>query len=364
MVTDNELSQILIEWFKENKRRLPWRETRNPYYIWVSEVMLQQTQVSTVIPYYHRFIQLFPTVDALATAPTDRLMKAWEGLGYYARARNMQHAARTILSDFNGHLPRSHNELLRLKGFGDYTAASVSSIAFGEPYAAVDGNVIRVISRLFAIPDDVKKPKTREHIQKIADNMLLHDDPGTFNEAMMELGAVICTPKKPKCDTCPVQIYCEAYRKDKVDAYPYKSKRAPLPHYQIAIGVIHKDDQVLIALRPQDGLLGNLWEFPGGKINPGESLPDCCKREILEETGLVTEIGEKFAEVKHTYTHFKITLHAFHCTYRSGTAQPKTSQEIRWVSLPELRMYAFPKANNLVIEAMLNPKLSNTLQLF
>lgn len=357
-------SQDLIEWFEKNKRKLPWRETRNPYHIWVSEVMLQQTQVNTVIPYYHRFLDQFPTIESLASAPTDRLMKAWEGLGYYARARNMQHAARTILSDFKGQVPGSYDQLLSLKGFGNYTAASVSSIAFSEPHAAVDGNVIRVVSRLFAIADDVKKPKTKEQIQSIADKLLPPDKPGSFNEAMMELGAVICTPKTPKCSSCPVQHYCEAYQKGNVDAYPYKSKRPSLPHYQIAIGVIHKEGQVLIALRPSDGLLGNLWEFPGGKLKQGESLAECCKREILEETGLAVEIGELFAEVKHTYTHFKIKLHAFHCHYQSGNPQPKTSQEIRWVSLTDLHTYAFPKANKHVIEALLNPKLSNTLRLF
>lgn len=354
----------LAQWFEKNKRKLPWRETRNPYHIWVSEVMLQQTQVNTVIPYYHRFLDQFPTIEALATAPTDRLMKAWEGLGYYARARNLQHAARTILSDFNGQLPGTHDQLLTLKGFGSYTAASVSSIAFGEPFAAVDGNVIRVISRLFAVADDIKKPKTKEHIQKIADELLPHDRPGAFNEAMMELGAVVCTPKAPKCASCPVQLYCEANRQDKVDSYPFKSKRPSLPHYRIAVGVIHKDDEVLIALRPTDGLLGNLWEFPGGKLKEGETLAECCKREILEETGLNVEVGEQFAEVKHTYTHFKITLYAFRCDYRSGNPEPKTSQEIRWVSVHDLHSYAFPKANKRVIEALLKPKTVDTLRLF
>ncbi|MFN3386563.1 MAG: A/G-specific adenine glycosylase [Candidatus Thermochlorobacter sp.] len=347
-----EFSEVLIEWFCKNKRDLPWRHTRNPYHIWVSEVMLQQTQVATVIPYYHRFLEKFPTIESLANADSHDLMKAWEGLGYYARARNLQHAAKTIMQKFDGMLPRTRADLRMLKGFGDYTSASVASIAFGEDCVAIDGNVLRVFARYFGIDSDLREHSTKAQIEAIAMRYLPKGNAGTFNEAVMELGATVCLPKKPDCARCPLQSGCYAFEHDAVSKLPFKSRKSPVPHHHIAIGVVHRGNTVLIALRKAEGLLGNLWEFPGGKLRAGESLEACCQREIAEETGLSVSVGEKFAEVKHAYTHFKITLHAFHCAYLSGEAQAKSSQEVRWVRIDELPQYAFPKANKSVIEAL------------
>ncbi|MEW6126226.1 MAG: A/G-specific adenine glycosylase [Acidobacteriota bacterium] len=342
--------EALLAWFEKHKRDLPWRQTRDPYQIWIAEVMLQQTQVATVIPFYERFLKTFPDVKSLARAKDTVLMKAWEGLGYYARARNLRDAARVIVEKHHSELPASREALLELKGFGVYTAASVASLAFNQDYAAVDGNVMRVLSRVLVIESDIRKPAAKREFQRIADSLVPMGRAGKFNEAMMELGALICRPKNPACEGCPIRPYCRAYHENRLAEFPRKSKKAAIPHHQIVIGVVHKDGKVLIALRPSEGLLGNLWEFPGGKLKPEERLEACCAREMLEETGIVVEVGERFSVVQHSFTHFRITLHAFHCRYVSGKARPKTSQKIRWVKFADLENYAFPKANKKIIE--------------
>jgi A/G-specific adenine glycosylase len=347
---NKRLIDALLAWFEKEKRQLPWRETRDPYRIWISEVMLQQTRVTTVIPYYRRFLEIFPDVVTLAKAKDGALMKTWEGLGYYARARHLREAAKMIVKKHDGKLPASREELLLLRGFGAYTAASVASLAFGEDCAAVDGNVMRVLARVYAIESDIRKSAAKREFQRIADTLLPQGRAGQFNEALMELGATICKPKNPACAVCPIRRHCRAFAEGRVNELPRKSPKAEIPHHQIAIGVVHKNGKVLIALRPSEGLLGNLWEFPGGKLNREESLEECCRRETLEETGLEVEVGTCFSIVEHSFTHFRITLHAFHCRYVRGKASPKSSQKIRWVKLAELEEYAFPKANKKIIE--------------
>ncbi len=354
----------LLEWFSKNKRDLPWRKTRNPYHIWISEVMLQQTQVTTVIPYYHRFLEQFPTVEALARARIEDLMKCWEGLGYYARVRNLQAAAQTILREHNGLLPNTRRELQELKGFGAYTSASVASLAFGEDCVAIDGNVLRVFARLYAIQDDIRRPATKSKIEALAAQNLPAGRAGEYNEALIELGATICTPRRPRCSACPLSQDCAAFQQNAVSAYPFKPPKPKIPHHEIAVGIVQRRDEVLIALRPPRGLLGNLWEFPGGKREQNESLVECCKREVEEETSLQVEVGVCLAVVKHAYTHFKITLHAFLCQYMSGVAVPRRSQQVRWVKIAELDKFAFPKATQKVIEALKHLNDTKTLPLF
>jgi A/G-specific adenine glycosylase len=348
--TNKKLIESLLKWFAKQKRQLPWRETRDPYRIWISEVMLQQTRVATVIPYYHRFLETFPDIEALAKAKDSVLMKAWEGLGYYARVRNLRQAAQTVVKQYKGKLPTSYQELIKLKGFGTYTAASVASLAFGEDCAAVDGNVMRVLARLYAIESDIRKTAAKREFQRIAEALLPQGKAGQFNEALMELGATVCKPKNPACEVCPLHRNCKAFQEGRVNELPRKSPKAAIPHHQIAISVVHKNGKVLIALRPSEGLLGNLWEFPGGKCKGEESLAECCQRETLEETGLEVEVGKCFSIVEHSFTHFRITLHAFHCHYLRGKATPKSSQKIRWVKPQDLDEYAFPKANKKIIE--------------
>lgn len=348
----------LLAWFRRHKRRLPWRKTRDPYRIWVSEVMLQQTRVATVVPYYNRFIERFPSLAALAEATDAGLMKAWEGLGYYRRALNLRRTARKVITTHAGRLPTTRAELAELPGFGPYTSASVASIAFGEACAAVDGNVMRVLSRLYLVESDIRQPSVRREFEGLADSLLPARQAGRFNEAMMELGATVCTPRSASCAVCPIGIHCRAYATGRVNELPRRSKKPAIPHYEIAVGVIHKRGRVLIALRPAEGLLGNLWEFPGGKRKPDETLEQCCAREILEETGLRVRVGERFAVVRHAYSHFRITLSAFHCAYLAGAARPRTSQQIQWVRTAELEGYAFPKANKTLIKALKAEALS------
>ncbi|MFL6276125.1 MAG: A/G-specific adenine glycosylase [Blastocatellia bacterium] len=339
----------LLDWFAKHKRSLPWRATRDPYRIWISEVMLQQTQAATVIPFYQRFLEQFPTLAALAAADDRTLMKAWEGLGYYARARHLRAAAQTMLCNHGGKLPRSPEALRQLPGFGPYTAAAVASLAFGADCAAVDGNVLRVLARVYAVDADIRRATTRRRVQELADALMPAGRAGAFNEALMELGALICKPKRPLCHECPIRRFCRAFQEGHATAFPVKSARPAVPHHEIAIGVVHRNDKVLIALRPAEGLLGNLWEFPGGKRQPGETLAECCRREIKEETSLDVEVGESFAVVPHSYSHFRITLHAFHCHYKGGRAAARFSQAVRWVNPDELDDYAFPKANKEII---------------
>jgi A/G-specific adenine glycosylase len=326
--------------------------------------MLQQTQVATVIPYYHRFLEKFPTIKSLAESERDDLMKAWEGLGYYSRVRNLQEAAQTIAKEHGGHLPQSREQLLTLKGFGAYTSASVASLAFGADCAAVDGNVLRVFSRYYAIESAIDSIATKQHITDLATKALPKGHAGKFNEAVMELGATVCTSRQPSCLECPIRKNCQAYLTNRVSEFPVKQKKAKVEHFNIAVGIVQHKERVLIALRPANGLLGNLWEFPGGKLKSAESLKECCEREIAEETGLKVQAGERIAIVKHAYTHFKITLHAFLCHYQGGKAKPKQSQEVRWVKLSELNEYAFPKANKKVIESLLEPIKMTPLSLF
>jgi len=350
--TRSKLVAALLNWFAKHKRALPWRATRDPYRIWISEVMLQQTQTATVIPFYERFLKQFPTIAALASADDRILMKAWEGLGYYARARNLRAAAQTLACEHDGKLPTSIDELLQLPGFGPYTAAAVASLAFGADCAAVDGNVMRVLARVYALDADIRQTKTQRRLQELADALVPAGRAGAFNEALMELGALVCRPKNPACHACPIRRFCRAFQEDRVGELPVKSRKPAVPHHEIAIGVVHRQGKVLIALRPADGLLGNLWEFPGGKRKPDETLAECCRREIKEETGLDIEVGESFALVRHAYTHFRITLHAFRCRYTGGRAQPRSSQAVRWVAVDELDDYAFPKANKQIIAAL------------
>jgi A/G-specific adenine glycosylase len=324
--------------------------------------MLQQTRVTTVIPYYQRFLEIFPDVVTLAKAKDGALMKTWEGLGYYARARHLREAAKTIVKKHHGKLPTSRQELLLLRGFGIYTASSVASLAFGEDCAAVDGNVMRVLARVYAIESDIRKSAAKREFQRIADALLPQGRAGQFNEALMELGATICKPKNPACEACPIRRHCRAFAEGRVNELPRKSPKAEIPHHQIAIGVVHKNGKVLIALRPSEGLLGNLWEFPGGKLKREESLEECCRRETLEETGLEVEVGKRFSVVEHSFTHFRITLHAFHCRYVRGKASPKTSQKIRWVKLIDLDEYAFPKANKKIIEDLLRSPIFTAMR--
>lgn len=343
----------LLAWYYRHRRDLPWRGERSPYRIWVAEVMLQQTQVGTVIPYYQRFVDRFPTVAVLAAAPLSEVLKMWEGLGYYARARNLHRAAIEIEEKYGGRFPETYEELRALPGFGDYTAGAVAALAFGQPVPAVDGNVRRVLARLFLIKEDVTRGQGARRLKKIAAALVDPTAPADWTQAMMELGATICLPRAPKCPLCPLQSFCPARLHGLQADLPVKVSKRKLPHYDVTAAVIKQDGRVLIARRPLEGMLGGLWEFPGGKKEEGETLAECLRREIREELGLEIEVGPPVTTVKHSYTHFKITLHAFYCRLLKGQPRALGVADWRWVTLAELGRFAFPRTDLKIIAALL-----------
>lgn len=350
-----EFINDLLTWYDRAAADLPWRRTHDPYAIWLSEIMLQQTQVDTVMPYFERFMTTFPTVRALAEAPLGDVLKRWEGLGYYSRARNLHRAAQIITHDFQGGFPTTADGLQQLPGIGRYTAGAIASIAFGQAAPVLDGNVIRVFARLTDLDADVTQNAVKDQLWTLAENWLDHERPGDYNQALMELGRTVCKPRNPLCAECPVQRHCLAFERGTQALRPVKSKKAPSPHYDVAAGIIWSDTgQLLIAQRPLDGLLGGLWEFPGGKIEPGETLPECLQRELWEELAIEVEVGELFTVVQHGFTHFRITLHAFTCRYveRGVLPQKNGVHDWAWVTVDQLDTYSFGKADREVIAAL------------
>jgi len=307
--------------------------------------MLQQTQVKTVIPYFLNFVDHFPTLHYLAESDLGTVLKMWEGLGYYARARNFHKAANIISKDLSGTIPDDLYQFKKLPGVGDYIGAAVQSIAFGHPFAVVDGNVKRVLARLYCIKNPVNKPSSHKYFKKYADRLLDKNDPGTFNQAMMELGALLCTPGTPQCNTCPVSEFCKAILSDKINRYPRRIKAKKIPTYHIAVGIVRKNGKVLITRRKLDGLLGGLWEFPGGKLEKHEDATSACIRELREETGVTAQIDSHLTTIHHAYTHFKIQMDIFYCHYISGIVHLSGPIDYKWIRLKDIDTFAFPKAN-------------------
>jgi A/G-specific adenine glycosylase len=347
------LQSDLLSWYDQHAADLPWRHSKDAYRVWLSEVMLQQTQVETVKPYYARFLDAYPTVHDLAAAPLSDVLKLWEGLGYYSRARNMHQAAQQVSQSLGGEFPATAEALQKLPGIGRYTAGAVASIAFGEAVPVLDGNVIRVFARLTDLEADVTQPAVKEQLWGLAEDWLSKERPGDYNQALMELGRVICKPRNPSCNECPIRQHCQAYASGTQAQRPVKKPKAVTPHYDVTAGMIWNDSgQLLIAQRPLEGLLGGLWEFPGGKVEAGETLPDCLRRELREELAIEVEVRELFVSVQHAFTHFRITLHAFTCRYLSGKPQSIGVQDWAWVTPDELARYSFGKADREVIRAL------------
>ncbi len=348
---DAEKRQALLEWYARSRRDLPWRHTHDPYPIWVSEIMLQQTQVKTVIPYYYRWFEQFPTLETVASAHLDHILKAWEGLGYYSRARNLHRAAQKIVQEHGGVFPTTLKEVLALPGIGRTTAGGILSAAFNQPLAILDGNVKRVLARLVALP--IPPAKATKQLWQISEALLDKKIPREFNQALMDLGATVCMPKNPDCNSCPWRVHCQAYNLGIQAHLPMPEQSSPLPHKTIGVAVIwNEQGQILIDRRRPEGLLGGLWEFPGGKIEPGETIEECIKREIQEELAIEIEVGSRLITIDHAYSHFSITLNVFHCRHVTGIPQPVECDEIRWVTLQEIDQFPFPKANTQIIAAL------------
>ena len=344
------ISQVLIDWYHYHHRDLPWRRTHDPYAIWVSEVMLQQTQVVTVMPYYQRFMAAYPTVQQLAAAPLDAVLKLWEGLGYYSRCRNLHKAALFVVDHCDGQFPQTLEDIDALPGVGRSTAGAIMTFAHQQPHPILDGNVKRVLARVFTVfgTDADWLNQLWQH----STLLVSHSSNGyALNQALMELGATHCSRTKPACLLCPVQTLCQANAQGLTDVLPEKTIRKPSPHFYIAGAVIWKQGLIYIQQRPADGLLGGLWEFPGGKQEPGETMEQTTLREIQEETGMQIILGKAWPPVKHAYTHFKITLQLFNATWQQG--EPETKQPYLWVEPQKLCQFAFPKANKVIVDAII-----------
>lgn len=341
----------LLKWYDANHRDMPWRRSRDPYHILLSEFMLQQTQVQTVIPYFERFVHDFPTVTALARADLDEVLKRWEGLGYYTRARNLHKSARTIVEEFDGIVPTTYLELSSLPGFGPYTSAAVASIAFGRPHAVLDGNVIRVLARIGAVDDEVNKPDVRAALQTAAEQLLNAKHPGDHNQAMMELGATICTSRRPKCDACPVSAHCRALTRDLVDELPRKARAKARPERVYAALIVRKGERILISRRKPEGLLGGLWEFPTIETGDGAS-PSAVTPRIHESLKIHADGLEPFRRVTHTFTHFSATVHAYLTDWKRGRPSSISHDRHAWVTLDEIQSYAYSRIARKLVDAL------------
>lgn len=342
----------LLEWYDGARRDLPWRRSRDPYRIWLAEVMLQQTRVETVAPYYERFIERFPTVAALAAASVDEVLEAWVGLGYYGRARRLHAAARQVMAEHEGRVPREVAAMRALPGVGRYTAGAVLSIAYGLPVPVVDGNVERILCRLFGLEGNPKAGPTRQRLWALAEALIPGARAGDFNQAMMDLGATVCTPKAPACEACPASGLCAARRLGRQEELPQMPQRRAVPHYDVGVGLVWRRGKVLITRRPPDVMLGGLWEFPGGKREDGETLEETVRREVAEELGLDVTVRAPFVACKHAYSHFKITLHAFHCACPRGRVRPTEADAFRWVRVAELAGFPFPAGSVKIIREL------------
>ncbi|MGB5302134.1 MAG: A/G-specific adenine glycosylase [Gemmatimonadota bacterium] len=347
---------LLLEWFRPRRRDVPGRNESDPYRIWVAEVMAQQTRISTVIPYYESFVERFPDVETLAAAPLDAVLKAWEGLGYYSRARNLHRAAAEVRERYGGLLPEDAESLRSLPGIGAYTAGAIASIAFGRPEPAVDGNVRRVLSRLY----DLEEPAPGR-LEALSRELIAeaNGQAGLLNQALMDLGSSVCTPRSPGCEACPVAGNCLALQRGTVALRPPRRRRPPLPHHDIAAALVWRGPRLLIARRPEEGLLGGLWEFPGGKVEAGETPADGARREVREELEVEVEVLGEVARIQHAYSHFRITLHLFHARWVAGDSAigESTAGSPKWVLPGELGRYAFPAANHDVVRRLVSGEL-------
>lgn len=355
------LQEQLLSWFTQHQRDLPWRRTYDPYQVWISEIMLQQTQVKTVLPYFDRWMNALPTIEAVAHAPEDFLLKLWEGLGYYSRARNIQKAARQILEHHGGNFPSHYNDILKLPGIGRYTAGAIASIAFNQEAPIVDGNIIRLIARLLNRKENTKDPQILAQIWEQSEAWIPKGQARDFNQSMMELGALICTPKNPDCGRCPVQSHCEAYAAGTISEIPNRGVKAEKIPLQVAVAILESSNKIFIQKRGHKGLMAGLWEFPGGKIEPHEQPEEAVKRELLEELGIQIGAAQPFMRIKHAYTRYVVDLHCFRATPSTEKFSLQAAVESKWVTVDELSKFAFPAANVKIIQALkkaLNSKVS------
>jgi A/G-specific adenine glycosylase len=346
-----EIQHQLLDWFAHNARKLPWRVTYDPYHVWISEIMLQQTQMERVIDYFNRWMARFPEIKSIAGANEEEVLKLWEGLGYYARARNIIRAADIIVRDHDNTVPENHELLLRLPGIGKYTAGAIMSIAFNREYPLVDANIGRLFARLYNLDKPVKDRATHAFIWQKARELLPQGKARWFNQALMELGGLICIAKNPRCRVCPLSIHCLAYRNGITNERPVLTDPPSTIFIEMATGILQHDGRMLIQKRKPTGVWANLWEFPGGRLEAGETPEMALIREFQEETELSVGNLEKIITVQHSYTVYRVTLHCYFCTVMNSRVEPilHGAQEYRWVDASELSRYAFPAGHRKLI---------------
>jgi A/G-specific adenine glycosylase len=344
-----DLRHCLLQWYASHHRDLPWRRTDDPYAIWVSEVMLQQTQVATVVGYYDRFMGLFPDVRRLAGADLDQVLKAWEGLGYYSRARCLHRAAQAVDAHHEGQIPGDPHDFGRLPGVGPYIRAAVGSMAFGHPLAVVDGNVKRVLSRLVCSRIPVNDSAAHRAYQLLADRLLDRRCPGTFNQALMELGALVCKPKGPLCPACPIRRWCRAFDRGDTADFPRRRRKPAVPVHHLAAAVIYQNGKILVVRRPPQRMLGGMWEFPSGSIHAGEDQACACVRIAAQTTGLTIAVTRALVPVCHAYTHLKVVVYGFCGNVISGRPRPCGYTDHRWVAAEGLDALAFHRVQHKII---------------
>ena len=339
------ISEHLLGWYFSNKRILPWRETKDPYKIWISEIMLQQTQVATVIPYYQRWINSFPNIETLASADYNDVLKHWEGLGYYSRCKNIHLTAQSL----GGKLPNTFHELIQLPGIGEYTAKTILAIAHNQQEVGIDTNLERIGFRLLGLKKKSKfnSNRVKKFLEKIQDK----SKPGDFNQALMDLGSSFCQAKAVYCDPCPITAECKATLNDNPLEYPEIKKSKPIPTVNVAVCIISHNSKLLLIQRPQNKMLGGLWEFPGGKIKLGEPKENATTREVKEETGLIIKDPQYLGEVKHQYSHFKVSISLFYHRI-DDISSIKIKENYIWTTMKGLNKFALPKANYKMLELL------------
>jgi A/G-specific adenine glycosylase len=344
-----EISSILLDWYYHNRRDLPWRVNLDPYSVWVSEVMLQQTRVETVIPYYEQWMTRFPTLSSLSNATLQEVLNQWEGLGYYGRARNLHKSSQMIMHQMNGIIPQEVKNLVKLPGVGQYTAAAIAAIAFSMDELALDGNLRRVFARIFNIKDELGSRSSERIFQKIGRKLIPKGFAGDFNQALMDFGSLICIPKDPLCNACPIKKCCKSYALGVQKERPVIKPKAKLPHHIFFAAVIIDREKVLINQRPTDGLLGGLWEFPEGKLETQENPQEYLLRRIQEKLNLRVKVIDFWGENHHTYTHFKTTKHVYLCQLIwNQEVKPWKSTSVRWVPVDQLIEFPMGKLDRKI----------------
>lgn len=333
------LARRLLSWFAQHQRDLPWRRNRDPYRIWVSEVMLQQTQAATVVAYFEKFLRAFPSVADLAAAKEQEVLRLWEGLGYYRRARDLHRAAREIVAQHNGAFPDDPILLGRLPGLGRYTCNAVLSQAFDCRLPILEANSQRVLSRLFGREDDPRRPEAQRWLWQAAEAILPDQEVGSFNQALMELGALVCTPQAPRCSQCPLAARCAARKMGRQESIPARTPPPEIIAVQEVAVVVRRGAQVLFVQRPGEGRWAGLWEFPHGTILEGESQEDAASRLLHQLTGICAKLGSELLTIRHSVTRYRITLTCFEAEYSGGEFQSPFYATGRWLSLADLAAY-------------------------